>query len=218
MTRIEIIRRTIKVCLGLFIFAFGAVLTMQSNIGMSPWFTLSMGISYHVPFSFGTVHTAISLLIVVVDLIMHESVGIGTLLDAILVGYYSDFIIATGLVPVPDNMIIGIIMTLAGLVVMAVGQYFYMSACLGCGPRDTLFIAIGKRLRKMSIGVVQTIILVVVFGIGWLLGAQAGVGTLIAVFLTGTTMEMVFKVFNFDPRDLVQVNLIESIKSLINNK
>lgn len=213
-TKKELFKKTIQVVFGLFIFSLGAALTIQSDIGMAPWLTLSMGISYHVPFSFGTVHTTISLLIVVIDYFMHESIGIGTILDALLVGYFSDFIIWTGLLPTPSSIWVGVIMTMIGLFVMAIGQYYYMSAYLGCGPRDTLFIAIGKRLRKMSVGVVQTIILVAVFLVGWLLGAPAGIGTFIAVFFTGTAMQIVFQLFHFDPRDTDQFSFVQAMKLL----
>lgn len=215
MTRKDILIRTLRIVWGLFVFSIGTTMTRISNIGMAPWVTLAVGISGKTGISYGTVNAVISILIVGMDLLLHEHIGIGTILDAVLCGYYSDFIIWTGLLPEPSTMAGGVIMTLIGIALCAVGQYYYMAAQLGCGPRDTLFIGLGKRLRKLSIGAVQTVILVVVFAIGWLLGAPAGIGTLINVFCTGYIMQAVFRLLHFDPRDLTQVGLIEGCLILI---
>ncbi len=217
MNRNIITRKIIRIVYGLFIFSVGTTLTRLSNIGMAPWVTLSTGISYRTGISYGTITALISGIIVIIDLCLKEPIGIGTILDAVLCGYFSDFIVWTGFVPDPKTMFGGIIMTLIGIALSAYGQYFYMSAQLGCGPRDTLFIALGKRLRRMSIGMVQTIILVVVFGIGWLLGAPAGIGTLINVFCTGYIMQGVFRLLHFDPRELTQVGLFRGMRILIQN-
>ena len=103
---------------------------------------------------------------------------------------------------------------LIGMILMALGQYFYMGAGLGFGPRDTMMVGLGKRFRTIPIGAVQTAILVVVLCAGWLLGAPVGIGTLITVFGLGTTMQMVFKVLHFDPRGIEQTGFVEFFRIL----
>ena len=76
--RATILKNLLRTVFGLFVFSIGVALEMQSNIGMAPWETLSVGISKHLPFTFGTVHVTISLAIVVIDLLMKEKIGWGT--------------------------------------------------------------------------------------------------------------------------------------------
>ena len=71
-TRTQILKNLVRTVFGLFVFAIGVALEMQSNIGMAPWETLAVGVSKHLPFSFGTVHESISLAIVLLDLLMKE--------------------------------------------------------------------------------------------------------------------------------------------------
>ena len=69
---------------GLFVFSFGEFLTILGNIGLTPWDTVTMGISYYVPFTFGQVHVATALIIVVIDLIMGEKItGIHAIEEAL---------------------------------------------------------------------------------------------------------------------------------------
>ncbi len=214
-TRTLILKNLIRTVFGLFVFSIGVALEMQSNIGMAPWETLSVGISKHLPFSFGTVHVTISLAIVLIDLLMKEKIGWGTVLDALLVGNFTDLILKTGLIPLQAHIWSGVLVLVAGMTLMAVGQYFYMGAGLGFGPRDTLMVGLGKRFTKIPIGVVQTVILVAVFTIGWLLGAPVGIGTLIAVFGIGTVMQVVFQILHFEPRDITQTGFVEAIRILL---
>ena len=66
-----------------------------------------------------------------------------------------------------------------GLVILGYTQYAYMSASLGCGPRDTLLVGISKRIKSIPIGAVSIIILSTATFIGWLLGGPVGIGTII---------------------------------------
>ena len=52
-TRTQILKNLVRTVFGLFVFAIGVALEMQSNIGMAPWETLAVGVSKHLPFSFG---------------------------------------------------------------------------------------------------------------------------------------------------------------------
>ena len=80
---LRFIKRIFMTALGLFIFSAGEFLTIRANIGLSPWSCLSMGASYHLPLSYGTVHVCISLIIVLIDVLLGEKIGFGTILDAL---------------------------------------------------------------------------------------------------------------------------------------
>ena len=209
-TKTQIIKEILKSASGLFIFAVGVYLTIQANIGLAPWDCLSMGVSAHVGYSYGIVHTAISIIILIIDILLKEKIGYGTILDALLVGNYVDWIGYFKLVPVSESVPVSCIMVIIGLFIMGYGQYFYMDAAQGCGPRDSLLIALGKRFPKTPIGVVQTFMVGIALLIGWLLGGPVGIGTVISVFGMGTALQIVCKIMHFEPRDIMHKNILET--------
>ena len=209
-TKPQIIKEILKSALGLFIFAIGVYLTIQANIGLAPWDCLSMGVSARVGYSYGIVHTVISILILIIDILLKEKIGYGTILDALLVGNYVDWIGYLKLVPVSDNVAVSCAMVVIGLLIMGYGQYFYMDAAQGCGPRDSLLIALGKRFPRTPIGVVQTFMVGIALLIGWLLGGPVGIGTIISVFGMGSALQLVCKIMHFEPRDVVHKNVFET--------
>ena len=211
-TKIQMIKEILKSAFGLFIFAIGVYLTIQANIGLAPWDCLSMGVSARVGYSYGIVHTAISILILVIDILLKEKIGYGTILDALLVGNYVDWIGYFKPVPVSESVPVSCIMVIVGLFIMGYGQYFYMDAAQGCGPRDSLLIALGKRFPKTPIGVVQTVMVGIALLMGWLLGGPVGIGTVISVFGMGTALQIVCRIMHFEPRDVIHKNVLETNK------
>ena len=213
-TPTQMIKEILKSALGLFFYSCGVYLTVQASIGIAPWECLSMGIAPKVGLSFGIVHTISGIIILLIDLAMKEKIGFGTILDALLVGNYVDWISYFDPIPVSKSLVISVIMVIFGLFVMGFGQYFYMSAGQSCGPRDSLLIAIGKRFPRTPIGVVQTVMIAIVLLVGWLLGGPVGIGTVISMFFAGTALQIVCKVMHFEPRDVVHKNVIEASKIL----
>ena len=213
-TRTQMIKEILKSALGLFIFSIGVYLTIQANIGLAPWDCLSMGVSYRVGMSYGIVHTIISIIIVLIDVLLKEKIGYGTILDALLVGKYVDLIDHFITLPKIDSLPLSIAMVIVGLLIMGYGQVFYMDAAQGCGPRDSLLVALGKRFPRTPIGVVQTGMVGVALLIGWLLGGPVGIGTVISVFGLGSALQLVCRLLRFEPRDVVHKNVLETNKIL----
>ena len=209
-TKTQMIKEILKSALGLFIFSIGVYLTIQADIGLAPWDCLSMGVSGKVGYSYGIVHTVISIIILIIDILLKEKIGYGTILDALLVGNYVDLIDHIITLPQFHSIPISCIMVIIGLFIMGYGQYFYMDAAQGCGPRDSLLIALGKRFPKTPIGVVQTVLVGIALLIGWLLGGPVGIGTVISVFGMGTALQIVCKILHFEPRDVVHKNVFET--------
>lgn len=206
----QMIKEIFKSALGLFIFSIGVYLTIQANIGLAPWDCLSMGISRRVGYSYGIVHTAISIIILIIDILLKEKIGYGTILDALLVGNYVGLIDRIVTLPEFHSIPISCIMVIIGLFIMGYGQYFYMDAAQGCGPRDSLLIALGKRFPRTPIGVVQTVMVGIALLIGWLLGGPVGIGTVISVFGMGTALQIVCRIMHFEPRDVIHKNVFET--------
>ena len=211
--RAKILLKLLKTAFGLAVFAFGVRLTIAANIGLAPWDSFSMGVSYHTPLTYGTAHIVISCAIVAIDLLMREKIGYGTILDAFLVGLFVDLYDRLGIVPAQSGVPLGITVMVAGLFIMSLGQFFYMSAGQCCGPRDAFLVGLGKRLPRVPIGVVNTGILCVVLSGGWLLGAPIGIGTVVSTFGIGVSMQVVFRLLKFEPRSVRHQSLFEVTRS-----
>lgn len=214
MNRSRIVLQWLQIAWGLLVFSFGVHLTIFANIGVAPWDCLGMGIATHTPLNYGLAMTCTSVVILFIDLAMHERIGYGTIIDALLTGNFVQFFNDLNPLPLNDNLWAGIILMLVGFVFMAVGMWIYMRAAQGCGPRDALLVGLGKRFPKVPIGVVQIVLWVAVTAVGWLLGGPVGVGTLLSAFGAGAVTQLVYHVLHFEPRDVEHRDVIEVNRQL----
>ena len=208
---IERVKRSLLASAGLMMFAFGYYLQIVANIGLSPWTALNDGLALRLPITLGQASIIVSILIVVSDLLMKERIGLGTLLDTFVVGWGMDLFVNLDLIPYQTQFLPGLLVLFIGTVAACVGQWFYMTAALSCGPRDAFLVALGKRLPRLSIGTVNILLCLTVAVIAFLLGGQIGVGTLITLFGTGVVMDAVNKIVKFEPRNVVHEGIAETV-------
>lgn len=207
-------KNVIQTALGLFVLAFGQYFCVSANIGLAPWDCLAMGLSNYIPLNFGNCCSLVSITIVIIDILMKENIGLGTVMDALLVGQYLNFFRFLNFIPEFHNPLLGVLCMAVGLFFMALGQTIYMAGGLGSGPRDSLMIAIGKRIRKVPISVVSFMIMLVVVLVGWLMGGPIGIGTVFSVVFTGVAMQIVYMMFHIELREIVQLDLIAFVQQL----
>ncbi len=203
---------------GLFLLALGMYVTIQANIGVSPWDALNLGLSGTFGVIYGTASIAVSLLVLGVDLLLREPIGLGMLLDAVLIGKFVDLFNWLDLVPLQEDPLLGVLLMTGGFVLMGAAQVLYMGAGLGCGPRDSLLVGLGKRLRPVPIGAVCVLIMAVAAFFGWLLGGPIGVGTLYSTFATGPVTQGMYRLFRFDPTAVTHQDLLTSLGLLLGRK
>ena len=214
MERKRIFREWLRIVLGLLVFSVGVHLTILANIGLMPWDCLGMGVSYHTPLNYGLSMTAMSVLILLIDLLLRERIGFGTVIDAVLTGNFVQMFNDLDPFPMCAGLWTGIPVMLLGLVIMSLGMWLYMSAGQCCGPRDSLLVGLGKRLPRWSIGTVSILLLATVLLIGWLLGGPVGIGTLISTFGLGIIMNLVYKLLRFEPRKVRHRDVLEILRIL----
>ncbi len=202
----------------LFVNGFGVYLTIQANIGAGPWEVLNLGLSKTLGILYGTASISVSLIILIIDLILHEPIGIAMFIDAVVVGKSVDFFNALHLIKPCTSPLTGIPVMLFGLVVLAYTQYGYMAAALGCGPRDTLLVGVAKRLRRVPIGLISIALLSMATLIGGLLGGPVGIGTLICAFGAGPIMQAAFGTVHFDATHIHHQKLIETFRVIFSKK
>ncbi len=208
----------LRAAIGLFISAFGTYLTIRANIGVGPWDALNLGLSGTFGVTFGTASITIGLMIVALDLLLREPVGIGMLLDAVLIGKFVDLFDRLELIPLQKGFLPGLLTMTGGILVIGLAQTLYMGAGLGCGPRDGLMVAMGKRFRRTPIGIVYLFVLTAATLAGWLLGGPIGVGTLYFAFFGGPLIQATYRLTRFDPTAIVHQDLLTSCRVLAGQK
>lgn len=203
--------RLIKLIFGLFLHGLGIVMQIQANIGYAPWDVLHTGLATTIGVTIGQASIAVGLALLFVNSILKEPLGLGTVLNMLLVGIFVDLILMTGLIPQMDHLISGIALLIIGLIVLAFGVYFYIGSGFGAGPRDTLMVALNRRLR-IPVGIARTSIEMTALVIGWLLGGMVGIGTIMAVFLIGLILQVLFDWLRFDPKQIQHEKLADYVQ------
>ena len=194
----------------LFVNGFGIYLTIQANIGAAPWDVLNLGLSKSLGILYGNASIAVSVSILLIDVLMKEPIGIDMFIDAVVVGKAVDFFNWLHVIPPCRSLLTAIPVMIVGLFVLAYTQYTYMMASLGCGPRDTLMVGLAKRVRRIPIGLVSVAILSAATLTGWLLGGPVGIGTVICAFCAGPIMQLAFHTVRFDATGIRHQRLTES--------
>lgn len=214
----QIITGWLRIVLGLLVFAFGVHLTIFANIGLAPWDCLGMGISYHTPLNYGLSMTIIAVTVLIIDIILKEKIGYGTIIDALLTGNFVQLFNSLNPLTLNSSLWLGIVIMSVGFVFMALGMAIYMKSEQCCGPRDALLVGLGKRMPKIPIGIVEVVLWAVVLLIGWLLGGPVGIGTVISTFGAGLVMQLVYSLIHFEPRKLKHRGVFEITKELVSKK
>lgn len=158
---------------GLAVCGVGISLLLRADLGAAPWDVLHQGISRHTGLSVGTVIIVVGAALLLVWIPLRERPGVGTVLNAVLIGLTVD--VVQPLLDVPDRFVVRLAAVVAGVLAFGVGSGLYIGAGLGPGPRDGLMTGLAR--RGLSIRVARTGLEVVVVIAGVALGGTVGIGT-----------------------------------------
>tara|TARA_B100000029_G_scaffold144533_1_gene139704 strand:+ start:17 stop:667 length:651 start_codon:yes stop_codon:yes gene_type:complete len=183
-------------CFGLTLFGLGEGLLIVSFTGASPWSVLAQGISLNVGLSIGAITILISVGVLIFWIPLNQRPGIGTILNALIVGLMIDVCIK--FVPTPENYVSQLLLAILAVLTVGLGGGIYLVANLGAGPRDGLMVGLQQK-TSLPIAAVRAFLEITVMSIGWYLGGTVGVGTLLFAFGIGPAvalgMFLVHKVF-----------------------
>ena len=181
---------------GLAFFGFGITLFLRANLGLAPWDIFHKGLSKKLDISIGLVIVGVGLLLLLLWIPLRQRPGVGTILNALEIGFVVN--LTKPLVGEPDQLIIRVLMVIAGVIVIGLGSALYIGAGLGSGPRDGLMLGLSKRSiagRQISIRVARTVVEISVMVAGLFLGGSIGIGTLIFMFGIGPLVQLILPRF-----------------------
>jgi uncharacterized membrane protein YczE len=184
--------RFLTLNLGLFIYGIGIAMMVHASIGLAPWDVLAQGISKQTGLSFGQSTIAVSVMVLLAWIPLRVKPGIGSILNAILLGVFADFWLP--LMPRLDGYVFQLIWFVLGLVVISFATGLYISCGMGKGPRDGLNTGIAQRF-KLPFWQARSLVEVVVVLVGFMLGGQVREGTLIFAFAIGYLNQLGLRLF-----------------------
>lgn len=197
------LKRALVYCMGLLVLAFGVVISVNSNLGVSPVSSLPYVISRILNAPLGTCVTVTYCFFILLQVLIQrrdfKPVNLLEILFSTIFGYFVDFAEMVMQGWAFDSYVGRLGMLAASIVMIAVGLLIYMDAQLVPMPMEGLVACIAGKTGK-TFGNVKTVIdcLVVVIGIVLcfiFLGEIQGIreGTIITAIVTGKLMGVLRK-------------------------
>ena len=178
--------------IGFLLFGLAIDVIVKASLGLDSWDVLQMALTYHLPITLGESSIGVALIVVLLDIILREPMGWGTIANSVFIGVWVDLLMPH--VPtVPELIPLQIAYILLGTLIMGFATAIYIGVDAGAGPRDTLMLGV-SRVGRVSVRVARTCIEITAVALGWLLGGPVWVGTLIAAFTIGPAVQFAFKV------------------------
>ncbi len=201
-------KRILLFFLGVTIIQFGVALFLRTNIGSDPFTLFTQGLSFLLNTTPGRANMVIlictTIIIILVD---RKRIKLGTVICAFGVGPIIDFCLwIASYIPVDSlNIVAKSAILLGGCFVIAVGFSILSATEVGVAPNDIIpFILVDK--TKVQYKYVRICLDLSFFILGALFGGVFGVGTIIAMFVTGPFIQFCLPYGEKVVNKLVNVN------------
>lgn len=188
-------RPAVVVCMFLGVASIGISVGMMriANFGTDPFSCMNLGISSHLPISYGTCQLLVNLvLLIVMALSMRKAIGLGTLVNMAGCGYTADFLIwALGHFGITtesmdEHLAVRVALMLAAVVLLGFGAGLYMQCDIGIAPYDALGQIIEQAVHgKLKYKWTRIGTDLVCVAVGFFMGSVVGAATVITAFFTG---------------------------------
>ena len=190
--------RVVLLLLGLTIAHLGVTLFLLANLGSDPFNVLIQGLHRLTGtmgltgLTHGTVHIAVSVLIILVLLAVDRSyVRIGTFLCMILGGPIIDVfnLLLGNIVNASSSMPVRVLAVVLGCGILAFGMTIVIKSQAGTGPNDLVAVVLSDK-KSWPFGPVRIGVDMLFALAGFLLGGVVGVGTLICMAVVGPVAQV----------------------------
>jgi uncharacterized membrane protein YczE len=180
-------RRLPQLYVGLFLYGVSLAMMFRGALGLAPWDVLHSGFIQHVPMTIGQAVVLFSFVVLVLWIPLREMPGLGTISNALVVGFSADLTLAV--LDRPDALVARIALMVGGIVLCGFASALYIGAQFGRGPRDGLMTGLARR-TGLSLRLVRTGLEITVVVIGLLLGGKLGLGTVAYALAIGPLTQL----------------------------
>ncbi len=212
---IEMLKRIIRLFVGLFIMGFSASMMIKANLGLSPFGVLHSGIAETFDTTFGKACIMVGLVFIFTSCFFGEKIGWGSLLNMYFVGVFIDIILNWGIIPECTTVLSGFLMLSCGMFLLGISSYLYLSAGLGSGPRDGLMVMLMKRTGK-PVFLIKGIIECSALVLGYFMGGKVGIGTLYSSLLVGYFYQTAYRMCRFNVNEINHRFIDDDLRAIRN--
>lgn len=184
-----LLRRWLVLALGALTLMTGVAASINAGIGTGSWQALETGLVATTGLGLGWVVVLESLVALAVAwLLLDQPPGPATVLIALAGGPVIQAM--TGVLPMAEGWPGGLAMLVVGSLAIGVGVGLYVPAELGPTAQDSLFVGLYRKLGWRP-GVAKFLSDAALVVVGWILGGQVGVGTVIVTLLVPPVVDVV---------------------------
>lgn len=177
---------------GILILTLGISLTIQSELGTSPFDALLVGLSQQVGLSVGSWEVILAFLLIGCNsLLKQQKPELLGLITAFITGvgidiwlYVSDFLIT------PEVWYTKLMIFIIGLVIISIGTAIYLQTNFAPIPIDRLTLILHE-LTRTPLFISRTFIYLVFLILAFLLSGPIGLGTLLTVCFAGLLLQFI---------------------------
>jgi uncharacterized membrane protein YczE len=148
-----------------------------------------------VPLTLGQVIVVLSFVVLLLWIPLREKPGIGTISNALVVGFSADATLAV--LTTPDSLWLRATLLVLGVVGNGLATALYIGSQFGRGPRDGLMTGLARR-TGWSLRLVRTGLEITVVVLGLLLGGVLGLGTVLYALAIGPLTQAMLPAFTVD--------------------
>ena len=174
------VRRVVQLVVSCVVLGAGVALLLDARLGSDGYSMLINGLSITTGVEFGVVNVVVGVVFVGMAWLRGRTPGLGTVVQPVVVGFVVSALLPV--LPTPDSLGARSGELALAFVLLILGVAGYLAADLGAGPTEVAALAWDPPVPfRWSYSAVQFL------GglIGWLCGADFGVGTIIVVVLIG---------------------------------
>jgi uncharacterized membrane protein YczE len=183
----RLVRRLPQLYVGLVAYGVSLALMVRGDLGLAPWDVLHSGLAAHLPLTLGQAVVVMSFVVLLAWIPLREVPGIGTISNALVIGFSADATLAV--LDRPSAIVLRVLLMVGGILLCGLATALYIGAQLGRGPRDGLMTGLARR-TGLSLRLVRTLLELSVVGAGLLLGGHLGLGTILYAFALGPLTQL----------------------------
>lgn len=177
-------RRAVTLLVGLLLVASGVAAMITAELGVAPYDVVITGLVEVTGLPIGIAAMVLPVVFTGLGFALGGRVGPATLLAVLCVGPMLQVVL--DLLPAVDALVPRIGFLLVGFAMIACGITAVLVADLGPGPAEVLMLAIHG--KGVGLAATRTAIEVTSVAVGWAMGGQVGVGTVLVALGLGPVL------------------------------
>ncbi|WP_051688187.1 YczE/YyaS/YitT family protein [Desulfofalx alkaliphila] len=171
---------------GIILLTLGIVLTIQADLGTSPFDALLVGLFITLGFTIGSWEIIVGLTMVIFNAIaMRKGLEYWALVTSLITGAGIDLwmFLLGGLIQ-PGTLIMQVVCFGAGMVISGLGIAIYLHSDFAPNPIDRTMLVVSK-LTNFNLGISRALINIVLVILAFLFAGPIGIGTLVVAVFSG---------------------------------